>query len=325
MTVPVLDAHGRPLRRPIVYLDTYTLSWAFPSSPVPDPALTEVAELAANRGTLCLSIAHATEIGAIPERDHALAVARWLRGLEHNWIAVTVAEQEELEQALRIELGLTTDPMRFPVHPTITGALRDSLTTLRPHETGTILRDPSIAGLVRECHGRIDWERAKVFSLEQFKMLHFNRGHLPPGTTLEQVRDQTGRKEIVDLKVRARHFLRNDSTDGEIDGAVDRLLADPLALPINRISPYLWGAIGERISDQSAESGKFEKRYRSMIWDLRHAVGGAFADVFTCDQYVDGLLGDFRTARGLGRQVSVRGDIDRLAFAAALRRQIEAF
>jgi len=62
-----------------------------------------------------------------------------------------------------------------------------------------------------------------------------------------------------------------------------------------------------------------------MIWDLRHAVGGAFADVFTCDHYVDGLLGDFRTEHGLQRQLSVGGSIDRVAFAAALRRQIEAF
>lgn len=103
---------------------------------------------------------------------------------------------------------------------------------------------------------------------------------------------------------------------------MDHLLADPLSLPINRIAPHLWGAIGKRILDQpSADSDSFAKRYSSMAWDIRHAIGGAVSDIFTCDRRVAESMGNFRTDRGLPRQLN-RGK-DLVAFAASLRQQIE--
>jgi hypothetical protein len=291
---------------------------------MPDPALTEVVGLAASRGTLCLAMPHVTEIAAIPLRERALAIARWLRDLDHCWIGEKDAEREELAHAVRAVLGLTTEPARLPVHNTMTSAIRPNLVALTPAGSNQILRDPTIAGLIRECHGRLDWDQPKRFNVEQLKLLHFDRGHVPPGTTPDMVRDQTRVKVHRGLKVKARSLLEHESTDAEIDAAVDLLFGDPLALPINRISPHLWAAIADRILAQKAESKSFADRYGSMIWDLRHAIAGAFADVFTCDRLVADFFGDFRMDRGLQRQLSVGGGVDRAAFAAALRQQIEA-
>jgi hypothetical protein len=105
---------------------------------------------------------------------------------------------------------------------------------------------------------------------------------------------------------------------------VDRLLADPLSLPINRIPQHLWGAVGDLILRQSPESNKFAERYGSMAWDIRHATAAPFADVFTCDRRVAEFMGNFRTDRGLARQLSVGGEIDQVTFANTLREQIEA-
>ena len=162
MSAPALNVHGRPLRRPIVYLDTSTLGDAFPGARTPNAALAAV-ELAANVGTLCLSLPHVTEIAAIPDRNLALWLARWLTGLDHHWIAEKNAEAYELEQALRVELGLSTDPIRLPVDPTLTGAMRENFVALTPSQTNQILRDPTIRGLIWEAHGRLNWTRQSNF------------------------------------------------------------------------------------------------------------------------------------------------------------------
>jgi len=329
---PLLDAYGKPLRRPVVYLDTSTLGNAYPGAQDADPMLTEVVALAASRGTLCLSIAHVIELAAIPVRDYALGIGRWLDSLDRAWVQVTSAEDAELTHALRAQVGLTADPARLPVHHTITAALRDNFDTLTPPGTVEILRDPTVAGFISSTHGKIEWQQAREFSVRAFKMLHFDRAGLPSETSREQVRSTTTAKFVNSLRRKARAILSSEPTvigssprgDADADAAIDRLLGDPLSLPINRIAPHCWRAVGDRILDQSSESKKFVDRYGSFMWDTRHAVSGAFADVFTCDRFVNEILGDFRTDRGLQRQLSVGRDVDRVAFAAALRQQIEA-
>jgi hypothetical protein len=327
-----LGADGRPLRRPIVFLDTSTLCNAFPGARNPDPDLTEVVARAASRGTLCFSIAHVIELGALGPKEYALQIARWLDGIEHAWVQVTNAEEEELSHAVRAALGLTTEKPRLPVHFVITAALRDNLAAVTPFESFQILSDPTIAGCVGSAHGKMDWQKAKDFSVQNFRRLHYDRTHLPPGTTPEDVRNRGDLKFAADLKMRARAGLWNDPdvvavatslTDADLYAAVDRVLDDPASLPMNRIVRHVFGSVGERIGAQSADSKRFTERYSSFIWDTRHAVAAAFADVFTCDHFAEEILGDYRTARGLPRQLSIGGNVDRVAFAAALRQQIE--
>jgi hypothetical protein len=327
-----LGADGRPLRRPIVFLDTSTLCNAFPGAREPDPELTAVVELAASRGTLCFSIAHVIELSALNPREHALQFARWLDGLEHSWVQVTNAEEEELSHATLVALGLTTEKPRLPVHAVITAAIRDNLSAVTPFESFQLLRDPTIAGCVGSAHGRIDWQKAKEASVQNFRMLHYDRTHLPPGTTPEDVRIRGDSKFAADLRARARAALWNDLdviavatslTDADLYAAVDRVNDDPASLPMNRIVRHVFGSVGERISDQKADSKRFTDRYSSFIWDIRHAVSAAFADVFTCDHFADEVLGVFRTDRGLPPQLSQGKGVDRAAFAKGLRRQIE--
>lgn len=211
--------------------------------------------------------------------------------------------------------------------------MRDNLAAVTPFESFQLLRDPTIAGCVGAAHGKLDWQKAKEFSVQNFKVLHYDRTHLPPGTTPEDVRRRGDSKFAADLRARARAALWNDPnviavstslTDADLYAAVDRVLDDPASLPMNRIVRHVFGSVGERIGAQSADSKRFTERYSSFIWDTRHAVAAAFADVFTCDHFADEVIGDFRRDRGLPRQLSVGGNVDRAAFAEALRGQIEA-
>jgi hypothetical protein len=49
-------------------------------------------------------------------------------------------------------------------------------------------------------------------------------------------------------------------------------------------------------------------------------MAAALVDVFTCDNFTDSVIGDFRTERGMERQISYL-ERDREAFVAELRRQ----
>jgi hypothetical protein len=126
----LLGASGRPLRRPVVYLDWSTLSDAVPTADGlagrDGAARAELVPLVAEiarRGTLCLSIAHVIEMVAMPSRDAALERARWLDRLEHAWVNIDRAEKDELIHAVRRQLGLTNEPPRLPVHHTMSAAV----------------------------------------------------------------------------------------------------------------------------------------------------------------------------------------------------------
>jgi hypothetical protein len=332
----LVDATGTPLRRPVVYLDWSTLSDAFPTADgSAGAARTELAELVAQiacNGTLCFSIAHLIELIAMRPREAALARARWLDQLEHAWVNISNAEKDELCHAVRWQLGLTSATARVPVHQTMSASIIDSLAKQTPAGIAEILNDPTITGFVGKAHGRVEWEAPKKWSADQFKRLHADRVNLPSGTTREEVHLRTLSNFARGLKVTARTAIHSEPvivgepslTDEQIDAAVDRLLDDPSSLPMNRIVQQAWRGAGDRITNQSVSSKKFSSRYGSLLWDLRHLVAGGFADIFTCDHFVDKILGEFRTQIGLPKQLSIGGCGDLTGFVAALRRQVEA-
>jgi hypothetical protein len=330
-------AGGAPLRRPVVYFDWSTLSDAFPGAHVgaDRAARTELAELMArivNRGTLCFSAVHLIELAAMEPRESALAVARWLDRFEYAWVQMSNAEEDELIQSVRLVLGLTTQPVRLPVHHTMTAAMRDSLDKITPLGTVDLLRDPTIAGYVGQAHGRIGWAGPKAWSVGLFKRLHADRTTLPPGTTSEAVHQKALSKFSEALKRTARDALLSEPvligskrlTEDEIDSAVDRLFDDPLSLPMNRIVKHVFTRVGDRIAAQTAGSKNFSARYGSFLWDVRHAVSAGFADVFTCDRFADEALGNLRGQWGLPRQLSLGGCGGMTEFVTALRDQVES-
>ncbi|HZL19148.1 MAG TPA: hypothetical protein VFG23_15535 [Polyangia bacterium] len=334
-----LDATGTPLRRPVVYLDWSTLSDAFPTADGATghdgAALTELTELVAEiarSGTLCFSIAHLIELIAMRPREAALARAQWLDRLEHAWVNISNAEKSELIDAVRRQLGLTSAAARAPVHHPMSASIINSLTKQTAAGIADILSDPTTAGFVGKAHGRVEWEAPKEWSADQFKRLHADRLNLPPGTTREEVHQKTFSNFTRGLKVTARAAIHSEPvivgepllTDEQIDAAVDRLLDDRSSLPMNRIVQQAWRGAGDRITNQSIASKKFSSRYGSLLWDLRHLVAGGFADIFTCDHFVEKILADFRTQRGLPKQLSIGGCGDLTGFVAALRRQVEA-
>jgi hypothetical protein len=334
-SLALLGADGEPLRRPIVYLDWSTLSDAFLSQRPGEPPNADLASLVrrlAGRGTLCYSVTHLIELIAMNPRESALSLARSLEQLDHRWFTVTETEEQELVEAVRRQLGVATELPRLPVHLTMMAAMRENLESLTPGGTVDILSDPTIPGYVRKAHGHIESSGPRQWTVAQFARLHADRSTLPSGTTSDQVREVTFAKFVRWLKVTARDALHAAPIiigspppgDAEIDAAVDQLLADPAALPMNKIVNYAHFRIGEIITDQTAGSNKFNQRYSSFLWDLRHLVAAAFADVFTCDAFVDRVLDDFRTARGLPKQLSIGRCGGVAGFVAALADQVDA-
>jgi hypothetical protein len=334
----LLGADGAPLRRPIVYLDWSTMSDAVPT---PDgltgrdgAARGELAELVAEIsrcGTLCFSIAHLIELVAMRPRDAALVRATWLDRLDHVWVKVSNAEKDELAHAVRVQLGLTKAPPRLPIHHTMTASISDAVAKQTPAGIADILRDPTISGFIRSAHGSVQWAEPKEWSVNLFKRLHADRANLPPGTTRQEVHELVFSKFVLGLKGMARTEIHSDlpiigqpgPTDAQIDAAVDRLLDDPSSLPMNRIVHEAWRGAGDRIADQATDSKKFASRYGSLLWDLRHLVAGSFADIFTCDHFVEKILADFRGRRGLPKQLSIGGCGGLAGFVAELRRQFD--
>ena len=335
------DASGRhELRPPIVYLDQSHLSDAFDgkrgigSDAAINAELAAVVEEVARRGTLCLSSGHLVELANRPRLDEALAVARWLDGLEPMWFQAQGAAERELADEVERRLGLkgpaAVEPS-LPIHSAITAAMKDILGGVSVAGTVDILRDPTIAGMLRRAHGKLDREVYARQALAMFEKLHVDRSTLAPGTTPEKVAAKTRLKLGWHLQREARQaidkrpFIIGESrpTHPEISDAVLALLDEQRALPLNKVGSHVMRNVGERIARQTLGSGGFEARYASFAMDMIHALAAAVVDVFTCDSFMGDVMGDFRKRRGMERQISLFGS-DRAALVAELRRQCAA-
>ena len=329
------DAGGRCLRRPVVYLDQSLLSDGFDdkrgSGPnaAADAGLAAVVEDVARRGTLCLSFVHIVELANRPRLDEALAVAGWLDGLEHMWFRASDAAEAELAAEVARKLGLDdAPPPRLPIFPSKTAALLDNMDGVGPEGSVAWLGSPTIAGTVRAVHGRLERAKYAEQSIELFEKFHVDRSTLPPEATPEQVEHKALLKLGWQLQIQARKAMddrpliigERRPTHAEITDAVLALLLEPDTLPINKVVPHVFANVGDRITMQRLRSGGFNERYQSFAMDTRHAFAAAVVDVFSCDGFMDDVMSDFRTSRGMERQISLRGR-SRAAFVAELRRQ----
>jgi hypothetical protein len=194
------------------------------------------------------------------------------------------------------------------------------------------LSAPDVATLIRKLHGNArltnNAKDSGAQSIALFRRTHEDRASIPEGTPPERVREVTGTKLRVQLQVDARQAIsstalplgENYPSDTEISRAVLQAIDDPGAIPMTKIGYHLQGNVADVITRQLATSKGFEERFRSFVWDTRHALAAAVVDVFTCDAFVDSVMTDFRTARGMERQISLHGR-DRAALVAELRRQ----
>jgi hypothetical protein len=331
----LLDAGGRPLRRPVAYLDEYTLSDAFDGKRGVGPHveihahLAAVIEDVARKGTLCMSFVHLVELANRPRLEEALAVARWLDGLEPMWFRSNDAAEAELADAVARKLGLDdAHSPRLPIYPAMTAALRGNMKSLSVAGSVEWLGAPTIAGTVRAAHGRLERAKVAAQSIELFERFHVDRSTVPPEATSEEVVAKARLKLGWQLQIQAREAIdgrpiiigERRPTHVEITDAVLALLAEHEALPFNKVAAHVFRNVGDRITQQTLRSGGFDERYEGFAMDTRHALAAAAVDVFTCDSFMDDVMGDFRTSRGMNRQVSLRGR-SREAFVTELRRQ----
>lgn len=336
----LLDASGRhDLRSPVVYLDHSSLVDAFEGkqgtgkNPAINAELAAVVEDVARRGTLCLSVVHVIETVPRSNRDEALAIAKWLDGLNPLWFQMEGSIEDELANEVRRRLGLRTAPVgRLPIHHAMTAAMSENIKGLTHEAVADILSAPDLASLIRKVHGNAtlsgNHANAKTYSVELARRTYDDRSSIPAGTAPEQVAAVTGVKFCRYLQVEARRAIvtapvaegEDYPVDPEISKAVIEALEDPNAIPLTKIHQHMLGEVGAGIHRSDPHSGSFKKRFGSFIWDTRHSLASAVVDVFTCDSYVDSVLTNFRQNHGMERQISLLGR-DRAALVAELRRQ----
>jgi hypothetical protein len=208
------DAGGRLLRRPVAYLDQYTLSDAFDGKRGEGPnaavhaELAAVVEAVARRGTLCLSFVHLVELANRPRLDEALAVARWLDGLEPLWFQALGAAEAELGAEVARKLRLDdAPPPRLPIFAAMTAALRESMHTISV--TGSIawLGAPTIVGTIRAAHGKLQRAKFAAESIDLFEKFHVDRSTLPPEATPKEVAAKARLKLGWALQIQAREAI----------------------------------------------------------------------------------------------------------------------
>jgi hypothetical protein len=338
----LLDAGGKPLRRPVVYLDQSTLVDAFEGkrgatgpNAVSNAELATVVEEAARTGTICISIIHVFELA---RRDHAVAMATWLGGLAPRWFQMDEAANEELANEVRRRLGMKcAPPGRLPIHHAMSAAYRSSLfkNPALARAALRILDCPDLASMIRRIHG--DQRLMQIFkdqsasSVDFFVGVHADRSLIPKGTPMhadaERKVEAKVRKRVEDdaCQLIARSdidWARGESypSGDAISAVVREALDDQDAIPLTKIGQQIAGNVADDITRQKARSGRFNERFKGFGWDSRHATAAAVVDVFTCDYFTDSVIGDFRTARGMERQISYL-ELDREAFVAELRRQ----
>lgn len=339
----LLDAGGRhELRRPIAYLDHSTLVDAFEGkrgaagpNVATNAELAAVVEDVARRGTLCLSIIHVFELAP---SDHAIAMATWLGGLDPLWFQMDEADNEELVDEVKRRLGMKCEPAgRLPIYNAMSGAYRSSLfknSALASAARWTV-ECPDLASLIRRIHGNEalmqQLRDMRASAVDFFAGVHADRSLVPKGTPLRAkldglvVENVRKRVETNACQLIARTPIDWDGgesypSEDAIIGAVREALDDQHAIPLTKVGQQLAQSVSDGITDKQARSGKFKERYKGFGWDSRHATAAAVVDVFTCDYYVDGVMDDFRTARGMERQISYL-ELSREAFVAELRRQ----
>jgi hypothetical protein len=169
---------------------------------------------------------------------------------------------------------------------------------------------------------------AKGPSLEMFRVLCIDRTSLPPGVSDKDVSDRSAYKYRTKIRRSASQLwtvLGQDRPGLSLDdivNAADRLFSDLDSMPLSRLYLHVVEGLLKEIPAEDLSSKRFAKRYGSLIWDLAHLTGAIYCDIFTCDYRIDRAIGNFRTARGMRRQVSVRGQGGSREFVAELTRQL---
>jgi hypothetical protein len=325
----------------LVYLDHSTLVNAFDgkrgegAAPEINADLASVIEDVAGRGTLCISI-HVFEMA---RRDDAVAMATWIGGLSPLWLQTDDAADAERANEVRQRFGMKcTWPRRLPIHHAISGAFRSSLfkNPALASAALSILSCPDLPSYIRRIHGNprlsATFEYVSSEAVDFFADLHANRSSIPKGTPQQAEADRR-----VAVKVRKR--VEDDAcrliAEGDIDWAggesypdedevrrvAREMFDDRDAIPLTKVTQQIAEYVSDGITKQTPTSGGFSNRYKSFGWDSRHALAAAVVDVFTCDRYASGAIGNFRTSRGMERQISARGGVSPADLLTELRRQ----
>jgi hypothetical protein len=291
--------------------------------------LHDLVEKAARQGTVCFSFVHVLELYRWAPFDRVLERARWMDHVGSSWIKTSRrAENEELAWWLRCELDLARERNYSPLSPALLGVL--TLPSSQEH-VSQLLSDPTIAGFIRNAYSRrSELPDAGDVSSKIFASLHHDRSNLPAGTTEQELDRVTTRKFEEDIRRRSADMSStvvsagDASTLNSVVEAANRLLERSDSIPLNRLSHSVIHELGRRIAAQpKSESTGFRRRYGGSAFDIQHLSGAVYCDVFTCDAAVDRSIGDFRTARGLARQLSVGESRDPELFVSALEAQLD--
>jgi hypothetical protein len=175
----------------------------------------------------------------------------------------------------------------------MTAAVRENIKTLSPKGAVDLLGIPDVASLTRKIHGNVklgdNAQHAGAWSVAMFRRTYDDRVSIPEGTPPEHVEAVANGKIYMHLQIEARREIstapveRSEDypSDPEISRAVREALDDPDAIPLNKIGYHLQGQVAKIITRQDPTSRGFSERFKSFVWDMRHALAAAVVDVAT--------------------------------------------
>lgn len=318
-----MPARSRRPDRPTFYLDTSTICDAVRAHVVPrdsgaHPAYAPLLpwlERVASEANLCVALVHLLELARRHDHESAMAVARWLDGVETVWVRQMVdVQEEEDEYWMRAALGVV--PL-LDVNP-FAASMLPALGHLTPATSPDALAFSSLPKLV-DVLRELDQSRSRAGVRTMVQQFHDDRRWaVECGWTDERKGQERGYRQRVEIRTRAhdarQRVLRRGETIAEHDEAgvhvQDLLVAlvsqESLAMPSYRVADNFrlaWGDLAGRRTPGSKRASAMESTFEDF---LHLVVGAAYCTVFTCDADVSECLGEARVQLGLARQMTVR-------------------
>lgn len=277
--------------RPRVYLDWSHLVKAFHATSSARQALRRVVEDCGLHANLVISDWHIIEMLNHADRRRTVEIAAWLESIDHVWMVVDRDRLPIFEacQCLLKLSGLSGRADSELFSPSITWALagKHSLEAM-----AELMEDPTIRGVAKLTHGRTGrsmngLRQVMLNGLVQLrKDEHKRKTALGTGDSRQRWSDRRFVNEQLApwLEKARRELVRNEPKVRTVDEIVSEL-NDRTTFEDCR---YLW--ISDLALRALADNIQSIPDEDSLALDLKHLVGAAYCDVFTCDRRMMHIL-----------------------------------